>query len=511
VPWTTDAGGAFVAPQPQWAAYTEQSWNEMRGFGWANALHPDDRAAVLDLWRAALERGDRYESTGRVWHANTRTYRHFVARAAPLRRADGRIREWVGTCTDCEADELREREREELLRIAERARGEAESASRAKDEFLAVLSHELRSPLNAMLGWLHVLRAASGDPLVVRAVETIERNLRGQTRMIEDLLDISRIVSGKLELERAPVELAEIVQSCVESLRPGAAGKHLTLELESPHERLVVEGDGSRLQQVIGNLLHNAVKFTPQGGRVSVRLHAVGGFAQLEVEDSGQGMDAALLARVFDKFVQSASSTTRRHGGLGLGLAIVQQLVVLHGGTVHAESDGPDRGARFTVRLPLAVDAPVRMQPPADREGVDTPRPVPGLDVLLVDDDADTREVLALALGAGGMRVRLAASAREALREYELRAPDVILSDLGMPDEDGYALIRAIRARENGMRPRAPAIAMTGFASRQDQESALRAGFDEHLAKPVDPDALLERIWALAGSPEAGMRAKARH
>ena len=506
VPWTTDAAGEFVAPQREWEAYTGQSWEEMRGSGWNDALHPEDRAGAQKLWQHACQTGSMYESTGRLWHARSGGYRHCVARAAPLRDEGGTLRAWVGTYTDVHDAKTRElalsalaTEREELLAAAERARAEAETANRAKDEFLAVLSHELRSPLNAMLGWVQILRSAgASEAMVARAVDTLERNIWAQAQVINDLLDVSRITTGKLELERARVDLAAVVAGAVESMRPAAAGKRLALELSIRGDGLDVEGDAARLQQVAANILHNAVKFTPEGGRVSVALREADGHAVLEVEDTGQGIEAELLPSVFDRFVQSESSTTRRHGGLGLGLSIVKQLTVLHGGTVRADSAGPGRGARFTVALPLAPRTPrTRPERPAP-ERPPAPADVASLDILLVEDDGDSRKALGLLLARSGARVRTVASVREALVAYAARPPDVLVSDIGMPDEDGYALIRAIRAREESSGRRTLAIAMTGFASRLDHETALRAGFDAHVGKPFEAEALLERVRVLA-------------
>jgi PAS domain S-box-containing protein len=386
-------------------------------------------------------------------------------------------------------------ERERLLEVTEAARADAERANRAKDDFLAVLSHELRSPLNAMLGWVTILRRSVGeDPAVVRAVTTLERNVWAQAQVIDDLLDVSRIDSGKLDLERARVDLAASVSGAVESMRPLAAGKGVGVELAIAGERLEVDGDAARLQQVVGNLLHNAIKFTPAGGRVAVRLARSGATAELEVSDTGVGIEPELLPRVFERFVQADSSTTRRHGGLGIGLSIVKTLTVLHGGTVHAASDGAGRGARFTVRLPLASSAALDEARAATARSADLAE----VEVLIVEDDADSREALALALAECGARVRHAGSVREALAAYEARPPDLVVSDIGMPDEDGYTLIREIRRRENDGVSRIGAIAMTGFASRHDREAALRAGFDDHVGKPVATGALLQRLRTLA-------------
>jgi PAS domain S-box-containing protein len=507
VPWRTDASGTFAEPQLEWAAYTGQPFEAHRGYGWADAIHPDDRARVVFEFERARKEGTLYESAARVWHAASREYRHIVGRATPILDESGAVREWVGTCTDVHEAKERElaiealaKERKTLLERAERARGEAEAANRTKDEFLAVLSHELRSPLNAMLGWVQVLdRAGGGDPLIARSVETIERNIRAQAQIIDDLLDTTRITSGNLALEKVRVDLGALVAETVESLRPMAAAKRLALALELSGARLEALGDAARLGQVVRNVVHNAIKYTPEGGRVSVRLAERGGHAEVTVEDTGRGIEPERLPRVFDRFVQLEPSTTRRHGGLGLGLAIVKHLLELHGGAVRAESGGLDRGARFTITLPLApagadeVRAPA---PPAARRAED----LAGLDVLIVEDEADSREALGLAASRRGLSVRLAASARAALDACETKQPDVIVSDVAMPEMDGYALIRELRAREAeaaGAR-RTLAIAMTGFASRVDREAALRAGFDDHLGKPVEVDALLERIRLLA-------------
>jgi PAS domain S-box-containing protein len=447
--------------------------------------------------------------TGRTVHASTLVIeRHDGTRvivmgsAVPVRGDDGGPEGAIAVFTDVTDEHRAASEREELLAAAETARTEAERANRAKDEFLAVLSHELRAPLNAMLGWVRILRrAGAGDAMVARAVETLERNIWTQAQVINDLLDISRIASGKFQLDRSRVDLAAVVASTVESMRPAAAGKQLTLALDLPDDRLEVEGDPARLQQVVGNLLHNAIKFTPEGGRVSVRLAREGGQAVIEVRDTGQGIETALLPHVFDRFVQSESSTTRRHGGLGLGLAIVKQLTVLHGGSVRAESDGPGRGARFGVTLPVAAP-PLRREPGPTAFEARAPRrtDMSTLDVLVVEDDADSREALGLALQETGAEVRMVGSVRQALAAYAERPPDVLVSDIGMPDEDGYVLIRAIREREDGASRRTLAIAMTGFASRHDHETALRAGFDDHLGKPVEIETLLERVRVLAAA-----------
>jgi len=388
-------------------------------------------------------------------------------------------------------------EREEVLGIAERAREEAEAANQAKDDFLAVLSHELRSPMNAMLGWLQILRSAgTRDPsLVTRAVATLERNIWIQAQVINDLLDVSRIMSGKLELERTRVDLASVVTGCVESLRPSAEAKQLSLRLKVPSDALELVGDVARLQQIVSNVLGNAIKFTDGGGVVTVTVERTGRVARVLVEDTGEGIAPEFVPHLFERFRQADSAAGRRHGGLGLGLAIVKSLVMLHGGEVQVASGGIGHGARFAITLPLADGLPVPLRALASIP--EATRSLPPLDVIVVEDDADSREALHIALEEHGVTVRSAYCVREALEFYEARSPDVVISDIGMPGEDGYRLIRTIREREERAGRRTLAIAMTGFAGRQDRATALRAGYDEHVAKPVALSDLLTRLRAL--------------
>ncbi len=394
---------------------------------------------------------------------------------------------------------------QELLAIAEDARAEAEKANRTKDEFLAMLSHELRSPMNAMLAWIRILKTAGtqDSDLVRRAVETIERNIEVQAQTVNDLLDMSRILSGKLQLEQGRVELAAVVTSCIQSLRPSAEDKQIALRLNVKNEELDVFGDEARLQQVVANLLGNAIKFTEPGGFITVTVEREDASASVVIEDTGKGIEPDFLPHLFERFTQADTGSTRTHGGLGLGLSIVKNIVSLHGGRVEADSAGLGRGARFAVVLPLA-DARQRTairtpsKPAADDGTLGT------LDVLLVEDDADTREALRMVLQDHGSRVRSVASVRQALEAYDAQPPDMVISDVGMPGEDGYVLIRAIRDHEAGGSHRTLAIAITGFASREDHESALRAGFDEHVAKPVELDNLLDRMRVLAASRVGG-------
>jgi signal transduction histidine kinase len=365
---------------------------------------------------------------------------------------------------------------------------DAQEANRAKDEFLATLSHELRTPLQSMLGWVRLMQSGRLDAAgTAKAMETIERNTRAQAQLIEDLLDVSRIIAGKLRLDLRPVNLASIVQASADSIRAAAEAKSIKLESALDLSAAEVHGDPERLEQVLWNLLSNAVKFTGDGGRVEVRLERAGPLARIVVRDTGRGIAPELLPRIFDRFHQADSSTTRAHGGLGLGLAIVRHLVELHGGTAGAASAGPGGGSTFTVELPLAIprsgrtpesDVPTALRPAT---------PLAGLHVLVVDDDGDTRQLLATALGQHGARVTTAGSVAEAMTTFGAEPPQVVVSDISMPDEDGFALLRRVRRGDGAG---VPVVAITAHARDEDREHALSSGFAAYVAKPFDPNEL---------------------
>jgi PAS domain S-box-containing protein len=394
-----------------------------------------------------------------------------------------------------------ERRSEDAIR---RSNDELLRANRIKDEFLATLSHELRTPLNAVLGWTRLARTGQLDEATqARALETIDRNAALQAKLVDDLLDVSRIITGKLRLRIASIDPVSVIEAALHSVRPAAEAKSLRLEADLDAAADLLAADGDRLQQVLWNLLANAVKFTPAGGWVRVSLRQKPAGVSIEVVDSGSGIDAAFLPFVFDRFRQADSSTTRRHGGLGLGLAIVRHLVELHGGTVSAASDGSGRGARFTLLLPWAAP---RRQPRSTGPLIATP-PAPaavspphdllrGLRLLIVDDDADARELLAAALAQLGARVHVAGAAEAALEAVARARPHVLVSDIGMPGEDGYALMRRLRTSE-AAGDRLPAIALTAYATKEDVGRALAAGYDLHLAKPVDAGHLARAVAAL--------------
>ncbi|HEX4793588.1 MAG TPA: ATP-binding protein [Humisphaera sp.] len=400
-----------------------------------------------------------------------------------------------------------EAEKTRLLASERIARSNAEHASRMKDEFLATLSHELRTPLNAILGWSQILQTSAREEAdLERGLETIERNARAQTQLIEDLLDMSRIISGKLRLDIQRVETGDWIEAAIASVLPAAEAKGVRIEKVLDPLCGPVSGDPSRLQQVVWNLLSNAVRFTPRGGKIQVVLARVNSHIEISVADTGIGIKPEFLPFVFDRFRQADASTTRKHGGLGIGLAIVKQLVELHGGTVRANSPGEGHGATFIVSLPIAVVHPVaddddRFHPtfPVDSAGTALPADLSGVHVLVVDDEPDARELIRHVLEGHQAQVTTAASAHEALEFLETTKPDVLVSDIGMPEVDGYEFLRRVRALEQGTNGKIPALALTAFARSEDRTRALLAGYQVHVAKPVEHVELVATVAAVAG------------
>ena len=388
---------------------------------------------------------------------------------------------------------------EQAVHSERQARQRAEQADRLKDEFLATLSHELRTPLNAIIGWAHVLqKAPTNAATVAKGAEVIERNVKAQARIIEDLLDVSTIVSGKLRLERRPVELIPVLEAAIESVMQAAQDKGVALERTLDARAGAVMGDATRLQQVVWNLLVNAVKFTPAGGRVHVMLECLEDTLQVTVSDNGEGMSADFLPHAFERLRQADGSSTRRHSGLGLGLAIVKQLVELQDGTVEAHSAGLGQGCEFVVRFPVADPTERRQRVAAPVPPAQPAVSLAGARLLVVDDEADARTLMQELLGDRGAEVTLADSAAQAVALYQARRPDLLISDIGMPGEDGYSLIGRLRKLDEGG-PRVPAIALTAFARAEDRQRALLAGFQFHIPKPVDPAELVAAIASLLG------------
>ena len=421
-------------------------------------------------------------------------------RVVPL-TDEGRI---VGTLTIIEdvSDRVAtERELRAQIATAEKARSTAEAASRVKDEFLATLSHEIRTPLNAVLGWTRILRAREQDPATTRrAIEIIDRNATAQLTLITDMLDIARIAAGKVRLEMTDVDLVAVALSAVDVVRPAADAKGVTLATDLGLQVPMVRGDADRLLQVVWNLLSNAVKFTPAGGRVTLGLAGGLDEVRLTVSDTGQGISPSFLPHVFDRFKQADPSSARRHGGLGLGLALVRELIELHGGTASVKSDGPGKGTTFVVSLPARSATEPVAQRPARSPVTTSPAALKNVRVLVVENDVDAGEIVARALSDAGASVDAVASAAEALTRMvtanEGTRPHVIVTDIGMPDEDGYALLHDLRqlAPESG--GLLPVIAVTAYASSEDTQRALAAGFNAHLAKPVSPPALIAAVRA---------------
>ena len=394
-----------------------------------------------------------------------------------------------------------EEAREQLLLRAERARAEAEAANRIKDEFLATLSHELRTPLTSLLGWSSVLRESRRDEKVLaQGLDAIDRNARVQAQLIDDLLDVSRIVSGKLNLDVRPLDVCSVTRAAIAVVQPAADAKGITLDYWAQPALGAISADSARLQQIIWNLLSNAVKFTPHGGRINVRVLRDGSNVKVTVSDTGQGIDPEFLPRVFDRFRQADSSTTRSFGGLGLGLAIVRHLVELHGGTVSAESDGVGKGATFSAAFPLLTDRtePITVMHSGEIHAGEF-HSLDGLRVLLVDDERETREIISTVVERTGAEVKSCTSAREALNALVEWRPHVILSDIGMPDEDGYSFIGRVRSLEDNDGGNTPAAALTAYAREEDRKQVLAAGYQMHIAKPIAAGQLVTMIAKLAG------------
>lgn len=496
--WTARADGHIDYYNQRWYEYTGTTFDEMAGWGWKAVHDPAMLDRVTAAWQQSLASGTPFEMEFPL-RGQDGTFRWFLTRVRPLRDANGTIVRWFGTNTNID-------ERVRLLASEKSARSEAERSSRAKDEFLAIVSHELRNPLNAMLGWTRLLRSGSiPAERQARALETIERNATNQAQLIEDLLDVSRIVSGKLPLAVETVGMARIVEMAIDSARPAMDAKELRVSMVLD-DQVVLSGDPTRLHQIVWNLLTNATKFTPRGGSIRVVLRRDGSQLELSVTDSGRGIEPAFLPHVFERFRQADASTTKSFGGLGLGLAITKSLVEMHGGTITAASDGVDRGATFVVRFPVAAvrhaspssAAPERVAPASTAMSFVQPAELRGLRVLVVDDEPDTREVVAAVLAACGSNVFPASSVEEAVALFDQELPDVILSDIGMPVADGYELIRLVRSRPRARGGATPAACLTGYASSGDRRRALVAGFTMHLSKPVDPAELVAVVASLA-------------
>ena len=472
------------------------------------SVHPDDRESLTQSISRCVEQAVDLDIEYRITTPEG-NIQWVMAKGRGVHDSAGRMVGITGVSMDISRRKAAEEERARLLASEHAARLQAEGANRTKDEFLGTVSHELRTPLTMMLGWAGLLRAGSLDAATtIRAVQTIERNARAQAKIIDDLLDTSRIMNGKLRLDLRPVEVAQVIETAIDSVRPLAAAKGIRLETALDHDLGPISGDPDRLQQIVWNLLSNAVKFTSAGGRVHVQLARKGAHLELAIEDTGKGISPDFLPYVFDRFRQADSSTTRTSGGLGIGLAIVRHLVELHRGTVHAESRGEDRGATFRVLLPqLRFSRPVPEfavhQLPSSLSWAGTLtlnslQSLSGLHVLVVDDETDTRELLITLFEECGAEVTEAASTSEALEMIQKSPPDLLVSDIGMPYEDGYVLIRKVRLLDPERGGRIPAIALTAYAGTEDRLRVLAAGYQMHVAKPADPAELVKVVASVA-------------
>jgi PAS domain S-box-containing protein len=422
---------------------------------------------------------------------------------SPMTDANGKIIGASKIARDITERRQAEVEREQLLASERQALERAELEARMKDEFLAILSHELRTPLNAIFGWANILRASHNPVEIAEGLEVIERNARAQTKIIEDLLDISRIISGKARLDVQRVELLTVINSAIESVKPMAAAKQIRLTSVLDPLAGPVSGDPARLQQILWNLLTNALKFTPKGGRVHVVLERVNSHLEISVHDTGSGIAPDFLPYVFDRFRQADASTTREQRGLGLGLAIVKNLAELHGGSVRAKSPGPNKGSTFTIALPMVMNIemnPNRRHPRAVTQELEAERlDLNGVRVLAVDDEADARHLIKRILSSCGAQVETADSGAAALRYIRKSKPHVLIMDIGMPNEDGYEAIGKVRQLKNEEGGKVPAIALTAFARSEDRRRAILNGFQMHIAKPVEPSELIAMVASLAG------------
>jgi PAS domain S-box-containing protein len=500
--FTARADGAVDYFNQQWKDYTGLAPEKMQGWEWTKLIHPDDVPECVRRWQHSLNTGEHLQMECRFRQANG-TYRWHLLQAQARRDAKGYISMWVGSNTDIDTLKRANDEKKQLLENERIARSEAERANRIKDEFLATLSHELRTPLNAILGWSQlILQGTMKNEDIQRGLETIERNARAQNKLIEDLLEMSSIISGKIRLDMQELDLGAIAEAAVESVAPAAEAKGICIRRMIDATAGQVLGDNHRLQQIIWNLLSNAVKFTPDGGSVEVVVEHVASQLRVIVKDSGVGIKPEFLAYVFDRFRQADSSLTRNHGGLGLGLAIVKQLVELHGGTVRAESKGEGQGASFIVTLP-----PAPIKDGMDKQQLPAATPskrngnilLSGIRILVIDDDRDARELIHKVLAQHQAEIITAANAMEGLLILQSQIPDVVISDIGMPEKDGYQFIREVRRLPATLGGETPAIALSAFAHSEDRTRAMMAGYQVHLSKPVESNELIASIDSLIG------------
>jgi PAS domain S-box-containing protein len=487
--WITDIEGTLLDVNERWTESTGLTLEQGRTLGWEAIVYPDDIPVLAAAWQAAQQVGNSYQAEGRV-RMKDGSYRWYLHQAIPLKNDQGEIVRWFGTATEIDTLKQIEADRLRLLSEAEAAREEAESANRSKDEFVAVVAHELRSPLNSIAGWAKLLQTRKFDEATqAKALETIWRNTQTQVQLVEDLLDISRLTKGNLHLTLAPINLASVIETALDMMLPQAQAKQIQLTSQVTLIPQVL-GDFDRLQQVVINLLTNALKFTPEQGRVEVCLTQVNDQVQISVSDTGKGIAPEFLPQIFDQFKQGQKSTGSKDG-LGLGLAIVKNLVELHHGTVSAESQGVGKGSTFIVQLPLLGEPDsLSEQPLAEEKDIS----LAGIRILVVDDEPDMVNLLTFILEDAGAEVRCSTSnfaALECLQEFK---PHLLISDIAMPDGNGYELVQQLQTH---LSQPIPAIALTSYSSATHAERSLQAGFQQHLTKPVEPELLIDTVVKL--------------
>jgi PAS domain S-box-containing protein len=491
--WSASATGDVQTCNRAWAEYCGCSATAPFGFATPRVVHEEDLPRALSDWERSVQFGVPFEMEVRLLEAATQTYRFHLVRGIPQRQTPGAVSSFLVTATDIDDKRRIEEEKTAILEREQRAREAAEEANRAKDEFLATISHELRTPLHAILGWAELLRRGSLDALAQnRALETIERNAHAQARLIGDLLEISRIESGKVQLDLRPADLPQVIQGALETLRPSTAAKGVEVRFETDAFPSAILVDAQRMQQVVWNLTTNAVKFGAK--HIDVALRLAGSTITLTVKDDGQGIAQEFLPLVFERFQQADSRTTRYHGGLGLGLSIVRHIVTMHGGSVRVESPGVGHGASFAISLPASRSGTHAIDLTEKASGTLN---LGGIDVLVVDDEDDARELMLAILGRSGATLRAAGSVGEAMELIAQRMPDIVISDVGMPGEDGFELARRLRELSAAGAAAPPAVALTAYASSVDRARLLSAGFLAHLTKPLVSAQLFATIGRL--------------
>ena len=497
--WAHDVQGVPLYVNGRTLEFFGMSMERFQREGWLHMVHPED----IEVFGKSFPKGNApavpcdFECR---YRRHDGVYCWFASRAVPFLNSRKEIVKWVGTSTNIDTRKHAELEREQLLESERQARSDAERASRMKDEFLATVSHELRTPLNAIVGWVYLLKSGKVEPEELKeGLTAIERNTRVQAELIEDLLDMGRIISGQIRLDIKMIDLSLVIDSAIESVKPSMDAKQIRLHTIFDPLAGHLRGDPARLQQVIWNLLSNAIKFTPKGGRVEIIVEKLNSQVQITVSDSGEGIAPDFIPHLFERFRQADASTTRRHGGLGLGLAIVKQLVDLHGGTITATSEGEGKGATFRIKLPVPLAKPEEarttgngVRAKAERLAAEHDHErLKNVKLLIVDDEPDSREVVQRILQGYGAEVTAAKSAEQALSKLEGEHFDILISDIGMQEMDGYELIRRVRASARQAGNEISAVALTAYARSEDRRSAVQAGFDMFISKPVDPAELI--------------------